>query len=849
MLLVLLLGLATFSFPVFAGDMEIRPWNQFRCEIKGAMPPDPALPGEYVVVMGVPFPLAEDWDQSVEAEGGTQSLFLPPGRIKVDVITPDGMRLSGEAADRFLAEVDGYPEEPDFAAIAGFNTEIVVGDWFVSEVFVEWMDANGNMVSTPLLFPTSFDAATASQCAVTWTNVLTLEPYQVFGEVGAPLPFKQEVRVQVTHGDAAGFAQAMAEANQRASLEITVIEFVGEKVPTNLSGLIDAMAPDDATLFDVKRCVRINGNPTFVGGGFFSPTRFARVWPGVDFILVNQSDSLASFRNWATKKDGGVIDVLPGGILDVAGYEFAESSAGESGGAIAGGHGSNIRLTDCSFFALNAEAFGGAVYFFDGLNAIVDNCSFVGNTATLDGCDVYSESTYTDLPPVRINGSQFEGNCDKARIVQSSRRFLLKGNTINTPDGATAVKSDPLDEAADRLQGALDNIFFTGGQPRRLALEAADPRTETLCEGGMGLMSFGHNVVSDESCPFDQPTDLAGTDPLLSDPDADGHRAPLPGSPAIDHGPAGLVDVAGQPTLPCGWRDIKGLGRPQDGDGDGGFECDAGAVEVQGAGAVQAGHSGAFFNSQRNGEGEYVEVLEGGRTVIYTFTYSPAGDGPAWFIGVGDVAGNSLVTEDLLRPEGTFWGDAFHTTDIDFADWGGMSMVFPACAMGEAPGNVAFSGNENAGFEPLITAAERLTDVLGCGPATDPHPNAGLSGSFFDPARNGEGLVIQYLPDGRVLAIMFTYGPDGRQMWMFGVAEASDKTVTMEVVYPTGFTAWGGAFDPEDVALEAWGTWTLTWTGCDTLVFEYNSSVDGYGSGTRNYARLTKLLGSECPAF
>ena len=128
---------------------------------------------------------------------------------------------------------------------------------------------------------------------------------------------------------------------------------------------------------------------------------------------------------------------------------------------------------------------------------------------------------------------------------------------------------------------------------------------------------------------------------------------------------------------------------------------------------------------------ELWDPLEGGRTVIYTFTYNPAGDGPAWFIGVGNVAGNSLVTEDMLRPEGTSWGDAFDTTDINFADWGGMSMVFPACAMGDAPGNVAFSGNEDGGFEPLITVAERLTDVLGCGPATDPHPNAGLSGSFL----------------------------------------------------------------------------------------------------------------------
>jgi hypothetical protein len=58
-----------------------------------------------------------------------------------------------------------------------------------------------------------------------------------------------------------------------------------------------------------------------------------------------------------------------------------------------------------------------------------------------------------------------------------------------------------------------------------------------------------------------------------------------------------------------------------------------------------------------------------------------------------------------------------------------------------------------------------------------------------------------------------------------------------------------GTSRPRAVALETWGTWTLTWTDCDTLVLDYDSGVEGYGSGTRNCTRLTKLLGSECPAF
>jgi hypothetical protein len=108
---------------------------------------------------------------------------------------------------------------------------------------------------------------------------------------------------------------------------------------------------------------------------------------------------------------------------------------------------------------------------------------------------------------------------------------------------------------------------------------------------------------------------------------------------------------------------------------------------------------------------------------------------------------------------------------------------------------------------------------------------------------------VQWLPDGSVLAIMFTYDTNGDQMWIFGVGQSDGKTVTIDAVYPTGFTSWGGEFDPDEVVLSPWGTFTLTWTDCSTLTFEYASNIDGYGNATRNYSRLTSLNGLTCPDF
>ena len=248
-----------------------------------------------------------------------------------------------------------------------------------------------------------------------------------------------------------------------------------------------------------------------------------------------------------------------------------------------------------------------------------------------------------------------------------------------------------------------------------------------------------------------------------------------------------------------------------------------------------------------HGEGQYVEILDGNRAVIYTFTYRPDGSGPAWFIAIANVIGNSLVADEVLRPVGATFGDGFDADAIWLTPWGGMSMVFHDCEATALPGSVAYSGSPGLGYMPLLTRAQRLSHVAGCGgPAS---PNAGLSGSFFDAARNGEGVIVEWLPDGRVLAIVFTYDLEGNQMWLFGSGVPDGMKVTIDALYPTASPTWGEDFDADDLTLSPWGTLMLEYSDCDHLTFSYDSTVQGYGSGERSYARLSKLAGTQCPVF
>ena len=195
-------------------------------------------------------------------------------------------------------------------------------------------------------------------------------------------------------------------------------------------------------------------------------------------------------------------------------------------------------------------------------------------------------------------------------------------------------------------------------------------------------------------------------------------------------------------------------------------------------------------------------------------------------------------------------GDDFDKDEIDFTPIGGMSMVFPDCMAAAPGGNIAYSGDIELGYGGLISRATRLSNITGCGGiANPPNPKAGLSGSYYAPARNGEGIVVEWLDNGDVLVIFYTYDQNDNQFWVLGIATPDGNTVTMEALYPSAFTAWGRAFNPNDITLASWGTFTLTWTECNAVVFEYASTVPGFGSATRNYNRLTTLSGTACPEF
>lgn len=125
----------------------------------------------------------------------------------------------------------------------------------------------------------------------------------------------------------------------------------------------------------------------------------------------------------------------------------------------------------------------------------------------------------------------------------------------------------------------------------------------------------------------------------------------------------------------------------------------------------------------------------------------------------------------------------------------------------------------------------------------------GVSGAWFDAARNGEGIILEIMADGSALAIWFTYPPagePGEQAWLIasgGVVDG-DRVRFSQVLRPVG-GRFGAALDPAQVQLQAWGTLEMQFASCNATTATW-SGPPSFGSGSRALTRLSTIDEADC---
>lgn len=151
-------------------------------------------------------------------------------------------------------------------------------------------------------------------------------------------------------------------------------------------------------------------------------------------------------------------------------------------------------------------------------------------------------------------------------------------------------------------------------------------------------------------------------------------------------------------------------------------------------------------------------------------------------------------------------------------------------------------------------------------------PIAGyLSGSYYNPQRSGEGMLIEIDPREIIVVAWYTFNSDGTPLWLIGSGpvcssavppplNASASETKVVCPYPPETTeiilrafdggGFAGQFDPADVRGRIWGYLRLEWENCSSLkILPSKTSTDSSlpdATGVLNWTRLTSIQYASC---
>ena len=625
-----------------------------------------------------------------------------------------------------------------------------------------------------------------------------------------------QTTIQITHNNEDQLADALNFANANPN-ELIIIEIIDTD---QFAFVISKELPlvTGNVLLTSNNSVDFSAASTYVGsflglgsGGklqtknifkitnFYSNNRGAGFFANGNSILISEE---VEFANLESDDDGGAVFCDTGSQCSFSGGSFNNNISGGSGGAIS-------CLGECTF----------------------EGTTFDGNSAANFSCQV-DVAFGSNVSINQCTMSDTNNSCD-------TNFFDVPGGNLQVYDCSIITDNDSPFASCTGNCDLRNNTFFDAADGNKAS-------SKTVCNdfGTGAFHSLGYNIDSGAGCFLNHSTDLENTDPMVTI-DANGIPQPNVGSPVIESGPVDFVNN----VLPCAYKDMNGLGRPQDFDGDGVFTCDRGPVEVQGGADLSNAQSGLFFDVDRNGEGIILEMLSATSALITMFTYDPNKSDLMWFIGVGNIVGNSVVIDNIQSTSGGVFGAGFDTNAIVNNDVGSLSVVFPDCNASENPGRMIFQTKSEFkdSIENLLVKSSRLSRLLNCD-QSQPNPQSGRSGAFYDPARSGEGVFVEVLDNGSAVVIFYTYTPDGKQFWLISSdVQINGNTITANMIYPAATTGFGSQFNPSEVDFQPWGTLTLEYqSGCSLVNMSYASTVSGYGSGNHAYQRLTQPSGTTC---
>ena len=206
---------------------------------------------------------------------------------------------------------------------------------------------------------------------------------------------------------------------------------------------------------------------------------------------------------------------------------------------------------------------------------------------------------------------------------------------------------------------------------------------------------------------------------------------------------------------------------------------------------ADGGPTGQWFNSERNGEGFYVEIINtGGNQQIGVAMYSFDADGDQlWVVGNVPIGPDDEVVQvPVFQFNGPSWGADFDSADLNTIEFGSITVRFPTCDTALFSVAVEPAIGLSGGSYSLI----RLTDIEGVECVEPPSVPTGITPGRWD----GDGVCFNVAANGMSITGAGSTCANGAAFAanMFGVSEDTGDC-SVEFQCPSVWPIEDGSFE------------------------------------------------------
>lgn len=245
---------------------------------------------------------------------------------------------------------------------------------------------------------------------------------------------------------------------------------------------------------------------------------------------------------------------------------------------------------------------------------------------------------------------------------------------------------------------------------------------------------------------------------------------------------------------------------------------------------------GAWYQPTRSGEG-CVLSLEGNDALFTLSCYFHHQGEQIWVIGAAELRGEALDFAPVQITRGTGYGSAFDPANVVREAFGRIRLSLSDCNHAVLD---VWPGQD--GFAPFQVPLRKI--VQGdCQTLSSALPDRSLSGSYYDPARSGEGIQIAVEADGRLASLAWYTYAAGRQLWAVGAGPLVDARLEVANAVIAQGAEFGRDFDPADVRTQAFGAFELQWIDCNRVEVRIQPTAPGLEPSQRV---LRRVVPREC---